>query len=98
MTAMRTTMPITTNQIVLFDESSEELADASEEPPPDCAWVVAGAAVVVAASVVVGASVVSLPESPPDEAVVETRLPPVSPSPLHPAARTTAPTTRSTIA
>ena len=32
-------MPITTNQIVLFDESSEELVD------PDCAWVVAGASV-----------------------------------------------------
>lgn len=83
------TTPITTNQMVLFEESSEELVDPSEESPPEDAWVVAGASVVVAASVVVGASVVSLAESSPDEAVVETRLLPVSPSPLHPAARAT---------
>ena len=85
--AMRMTMPITTNQIVLLEESSEAVVDPSEESPPEDAWVVSGALVVVAASVVVGASVVSLPESSPVDAVVVTRLPPVSPSPLQPAAR-----------
>ena len=56
------------------------------------------AAVVVAAAVVVGASGASPPDSSPDEAVVETRLPPVSPSPLQADARTTVPTITSTIA
>jgi hypothetical protein len=98
MTAMRMTIPITTNQMVVLDDSSAELDAASDESPPDDAWVVPGAAVVVAASVVVGASVVSLPDSSPDEAVVETRLAPVSPSSLHADARTTVPTITSAIA
>ena len=48
MTAMRMTIPITTNQMVVFDDSSAELDAASDESPPDDAWVVPGAAVVVA--------------------------------------------------
>jgi hypothetical protein len=94
-TAMRMITPITTNQIVLLEESSEELVDPSEESSPEDAWVVSGAFVVAAASVVVGASVESLPESPPDDAVVVTRSPPDSPSPLQPAARTIVATIRS---
>ena len=35
MTAIRMTIPITTNQIVLLDVSSVELDDPSEESSPD---------------------------------------------------------------
>ncbi len=96
MMATRMIKPITTNQTVLLDESSEELVESAEESPPEDAWVVSGAFVVVAASVVVGATVVSLPESSPDDAVVVTRSPLGSPSPLHPATRPIVATTKNT--
>jgi hypothetical protein len=94
------TMPaITMSQIVVFEESSDEVEVSLLVSPPDAAWVVSGALVVVSgAFVVVGASVESvpesLPESPPDAAVVVTRLPPVPLSPLQPAARPMVATTR----
>lgn len=80
--AMRMITPTTTNQIVVLEESSDEVDDPSEESPQEDAWVVSGA------------SVVSLAESSLDAAVVVTRLAPVSPSSLHPVAQPIVATTR----
>ena len=83
-TATSTTTATTAIHIALLEESSEVL----DESPLDAGWVVSGAFVVVAASAVVVVSGASPPGSSPDEAVVVTRLPPGSPSSLHPTAKT----------
>ena len=98
MMATRMIAPITTNQIVLLGESSDELDESPEESPPEDAWVVSGAFVVVAALVVVGASVEPLPESSLDDPEVTASPVPESTASLHPAVRPTVATTRSAIA
>lgn len=93
MMATRMIAPITTNQTVLLEESSEVL----DESPED-AWVVSGAFVVVAASVVVGASVESLPESSLDDPEVTASPVPESTASLQPTVRPTVATIRIAIA
>ena len=95
---MRMITPTTTNQIVVLEESSDEVDDPSEESPPEDAWVVSGAFVVVSALVVVGASVEPLSESSLDDPEVTASPVPESTASLQPAVRPTVATIRITIA